>query len=94
MSTTTPLPSRGRTWFQALADKTQPIDTGLGSVLVADAPLALPSPPLVGGEGRVRAESERVRLLAIVPDSRNRFPRARHGEPRARRSMGARPLRT
>ena len=64
MSNTTPLPSRGRTWFQALADKTQPIDTGLGSVLVADATWA----------------GERVRLLAIVPDSRNRFPRSRHGE--------------
>jgi malonate decarboxylase gamma subunit len=64
MSTETPPSSRGRIWFQALADKAQPIDTGLGSVLVAD--------PTWGGE--------RVRLLAIVPDPRNRFPRARHGE--------------
>jgi malonate decarboxylase gamma subunit len=56
--------SRGRTWFQALAEKAQPVDTGLGSVLVADATW--------GGE--------RVRLLAIVPDQRNRFPRAQHGE--------------
>ena len=64
MSTITPLSSRGRTWFQALADIAQPVDTGLGSVLVADA--------TCGGE--------RVRLLAIVPDPQNRFPRARHGE--------------
>src|SRR6202522_3509105 len=65
MSTITPpLTSRGRTWFQALAEKAQPVDTGLGTVLVADATW--------GGE--------RVRLLAIVPDPQNRFPRARHGE--------------
>ena len=64
MNTITPLSSRGRTWFQALADNAQPVNTGLGSVLVADATW--------GGE--------RVRLLAIVPDPRNRFPRARHGE--------------
>ena len=64
MSTLTPLSSRGRTWFQALADKARSVDTGLGSVLVADATW--------GGE--------QVRLLAIVPDQRNRFPRARHGE--------------
>jgi malonate decarboxylase gamma subunit len=64
MSTTTLPPSRGRTWFQALADKAQPVETGLGSVLVADSDW--------GGE--------RVRLLAIVPDPQNRFPRARHGE--------------
>ena len=64
MSILTPLSSRGRTWFQALAEKAQPVDTGLGSVLVADATW--------GGE--------RVRLLAIVPDQRNRFPRAQHGE--------------
>jgi malonate decarboxylase gamma subunit len=64
MSTTLPLPCRGRTWFRALADKAQPVDTGLGSVLVADA--------TCGGE--------RARLLAIVADPQNRFPRARHGE--------------
>ena len=56
--------SRGRTWFQALGDKAHPVDASLGSVLVSDANW--------GGE--------RVRLLAIVPDPRNRFPRARHGE--------------
>jgi malonate decarboxylase gamma subunit len=64
MSTTTPQASRGRTWFQALADRVQPVRTDLGSVLVADATWG----------------DERVRLLAIVPDPLNRFPRARHGE--------------
>jgi malonate decarboxylase gamma subunit len=64
MNAITPLTSRGRTWFQALADNAQSVDSGLGSVLVADATW--------GGE--------RVRLLTIVPDLRNRFPRARHGE--------------
>jgi malonate decarboxylase gamma subunit len=56
--------SRGRTWFAALADCANTVDTGLGSVLAVDTPLA----------------KERVRLLAIVPDPQNRFPRARHGE--------------
>jgi malonate decarboxylase gamma subunit len=56
--------SRGRTWFEALADNAQPVATGLGSLLVADATW----------------DREPVRLLAIVPDPRNRFPRARHGE--------------
>jgi malonate decarboxylase gamma subunit len=64
MNTATSPPSRGRTWFQALADKAKPVNTGLGSVVVADA--------TSGGE--------RARLLAIVPDPQNRFPRARHGE--------------
>jgi malonate decarboxylase gamma subunit len=64
MNATTSPPSRGRTWFQALADQAQPVNTGLGSVIVADA--------TSGGE--------RARLLAIVPDPQNRFPRARHGE--------------
>src|ERR1700735_5602286 len=64
MNTIMPTSSRGRTWFQALADKAQPVDTGLGSVLVADATWT----------------GERPRLLAVVPEPRNRFPRARHGE--------------
>src|SRR5271169_2404648 len=64
MSTSTQLSSRGRTWFQALAGKAPSANTGLNSVLVAD----------------VDWEDERVRLLAIVPDPQNRFPRARHGE--------------
>jgi malonate decarboxylase gamma subunit len=62
-ATATPT-SRGRTWFQVLAGQSTPVETGLGSVLVADATWA---------DGRVR-------LLAIVPDPQNRFPRARHGE--------------
>src|SRR3984885_12774534 len=64
MSTTTPRASRGRTWFQALAENARPVDTGLGSVVVADATW----------------NGEPVRLLAIVPEPQNRFPRARHGE--------------
>jgi malonate decarboxylase gamma subunit len=64
MSTSVTPSSRGRTWFQAFTNGGKLIDTKLGSVLVADAPLA-------GGT---------VRLLAIVPDPQNRFPRARHGE--------------
>jgi malonate decarboxylase gamma subunit len=64
MSITKPVTSRGRTWFQALADKTPPVDNSLGSVLVADATWS----------------GDRGRLLAIVPDPGNRFPRARHGE--------------
>jgi malonate decarboxylase gamma subunit len=63
MSATVP-PSRGRTWFDALAGGAQPIETELRTLLVADAVLA----------------GERVRLLAIVPDPHNRFPRARDGE--------------
>jgi malonate decarboxylase gamma subunit len=64
MNTTVFPPSRGRTWYQALADNLKPIESGLASVLVGDATL--------GGE--------QVRLLSIVPDPQNRFPRARHGE--------------
>jgi len=64
MSAAAPLSNRGRTWFDALADGAQRVETGLGSLLVADATLT----------------GERVRLLAVVPDPRNRFPRARHGE--------------
>jgi malonate decarboxylase gamma subunit len=56
--------SRGRTWFRALAGPAKPVGTGPGTVLAADATLA----------------GELVRLLAIVPDPQNRFPRARHGE--------------
>ena len=64
MSSNVSLSGRGRTWFQALADTARPVDTGLGSVLVADATWG----------------NEQIRLLAIVPDPRNRFPRARQGE--------------
>jgi biotin-independent malonate decarboxylase gamma subunit len=64
MSTSVTPSSRGRTWFQAFTNGGKLIDTKLGSILVADAPLA----------------GATVRLLAIVPDPQNRFPRARHGE--------------
>ena len=64
MSTSVTPSSRGRTWFQAFTNGGKLIDTKLGSVLVADAPLA----------------GATVRLLAIVPDPQSRFPRARHGE--------------
>ena len=64
MSTSVSPSSRGRTWFQAFTNGGKLIDTQLGSVLVADAQLA----------------GATVRLLAIVPDPQNRFPRARHGE--------------
>src|SRR5690349_19314259 len=64
MSNKTLPSSRGRTWFQALAEKGQPVDTGLKSILVADATWA----------------NDQVRLLTIVPDPENRFPRARHGD--------------
>jgi biotin-independent malonate decarboxylase gamma subunit len=47
-----------------LADGSQRRDVGLRSLLVADADWS----------------GERVRLLAIVPDPQNRFPRARNGE--------------
>jgi malonate decarboxylase gamma subunit len=56
--------SRGRTWFDALAGDAVRVDTELGSLLVAD--------PILAGE--------HMRLLAIVPDPLNRFPRARQGE--------------
>lgn len=56
--------SRGRTWFEALAGDARPVDGGPASVLAADADL--------GGES--------VRIVAVVPDSENRFPRARSGE--------------
>src|SRR5262245_4318755 len=64
MSATATPSSRGRTWFRALAGPEKPVGAGPGTVLAADASLA----------------GEVVRLLAIVPDPQNRFPRARHGE--------------
>lgn len=56
--------ARGRTWFDAASGRGPRVATGLGSLLVADAEFA----------------GERCRLLAIVPDPTNRFPRARRGE--------------
>jgi malonate decarboxylase gamma subunit len=64
MTANATLSSRGRTWFRGLAGPAEPVGAGPGTVLVADATLA----------------GEVVRLLAIVPDPANRFPRARHGE--------------
>jgi malonate decarboxylase beta subunit len=55
---------RGRIWFDALTGGQGVVDTGLRSILVADAPL-----------GALTA-----RFIAVVPDARNRFPRARGGE--------------
>ena len=56
--------SRGRIWFEALASDAQPVGTDVRSVLVADTLLS----------------GERTRVLSVVPDGHNRFPRARHGE--------------
>ncbi len=57
-------PSRGYTWFHALVGGAPTVPDGPASVLVADTML----------------QQERVRILSIVPDPHNRFPRARHGE--------------
>src|SRR6202046_1566092 len=55
---------RGRIWFDALTGGVAAPLSGLRSVRVADAAL--------GGET--------ARLIAVVPDAQNRFPRARAGE--------------
>ena len=55
---------RGRLWFDALTGNAQPYETGLASVLAADASI----------------DSEIVRVIAVVPNPANRFPRARQGE--------------
>jgi malonate decarboxylase gamma subunit len=64
MSATTTLSTRGRTWFNALADGAQSVKPDTASALAADVLLL----------------GEKVRFLAIVPDADNRFPQARHGE--------------
>jgi malonate decarboxylase gamma subunit len=56
--------SNGAVWFEALSGATAIAKTPPSTLLSADAPL--------GGET--------VRYLAVVPDPRNRFPRARKGE--------------
>ncbi len=56
--------NRSRIWFTALAGSAQFPERYQNSVLVADTTL----------------QNERVRYLAVVPDTRNRFPRARQGE--------------
>jgi malonate decarboxylase gamma subunit len=56
--------SRGGIWFAALTGSSGALKDGPRTVLVADTQL-----------GR-----ETARFLAVVPDTGNRFPRARHGE--------------
>ncbi len=56
--------SRGWVWFEALRGSGTPVPTKPNSVLVADTDFF----------------GERVRFISVVPDSRNRFPRARSGE--------------
>lgn len=56
--------SRGRAWFSALAGGATPLAGGPASVLAADVE--------IGGD--------LVRMIAVVPDPDNRFPRARSGE--------------
>ncbi|EYF07156.1 biotin-independent malonate decarboxylase subunit gamma [Chondromyces apiculatus] len=81
--------SRGRVWFEIFAQGGTVVPSGAASVLVADAPLPdaplpdaplpdaplpdapLPDAPLTGTTARV---------LAVVPDPHNPFPRARGGE--------------
>jgi malonate decarboxylase gamma subunit len=55
---------RGRIWFDVLTDGAGAIESGPRSVCVADAALG----------------SEIARFIAVVPDTQNRFPRARAGE--------------
>jgi malonate decarboxylase gamma subunit len=56
--------TRGRIWFEALAEKHAKLVPSVPSVLVADTAL----------------QNERVRFLAVVPDPGNRFPCARQGQ--------------
>lgn len=55
---------RGRIWFEALTGGEGAVASGLRSVCVADVVLG-------GGPAR---------FIAVVPDTQNRFPRARAGE--------------
>jgi malonate decarboxylase gamma subunit len=64
VSPVSPAPSRGATWFAALALQDGRVPGGPASVRVADAPL----------------EDEQARFVAVVPDPAARFPRARRGE--------------
>ncbi|GHO50989.1 biotin-independent malonate decarboxylase subunit gamma [Ktedonospora formicarum] len=57
-------PSRGHTWFNALVGHAPTVPGLPASLLVADTML----------------EQEHVRVLSVVPDPQNRFPRAQHGE--------------
>jgi malonate decarboxylase gamma subunit len=64
MSLESVLSRRGGIWFDALTDGAGEIESGLRSVRVADAAVG----------------SEIARFIAVVPDAKNRFPRARAGE--------------
>jgi malonate decarboxylase gamma subunit len=64
MSTESTPSQRGRLWFEALTGGRGAVASSLRSVCIADAPL--------GGEP--------ARFIAVVPDTLNRFPRARGGE--------------
>lgn len=55
---------RGRTWLNGLINKDGEAAYGRASILFGDAPLA----------------NETARFIAVVPDPKNRFPRARNGE--------------
>lgn len=56
--------SRGRAWFEALSDGAPQVEGLAGSVLAADTKLG----------------THATRLIAVVPDPGNRFPRAARGE--------------
>ena len=56
--------SRGRTWFDRLSGNTPLLPDYPASVKVADAKIA----------------GNPARLIAVVPDPDNPFPRARNGE--------------
>jgi malonate decarboxylase gamma subunit len=64
LSTQQSLSERGRIWFEALTGSDGVVECAPRSVRVADAAL--------GGE--------QTRFIAVVPDTNNRFPRARQGE--------------
>jgi len=63
--------SASKPWFRALADKAQPVDTGLGSVLVADARQRLTRAELAGLAAKVRA-------TAVLDDISDRRLAATH----------------
>jgi malonate decarboxylase gamma subunit len=58
------LPERGLRWFRALTGAEGRLDVGPRTVRVADT----------------RIGEHAARCIAVVPDTDNRFPRARHGE--------------
>ncbi len=64
MSVAQPVRTRGRVWFDALAANDSTRLPSIPSLLAADISL----------------DTEKVRLLAIVPDPKSRFPCARNGE--------------